>query len=89
MNNLAWACADCNSYKGTDLTGIDPETGRIERLFNPRSDVWSEHFAWEGGVMRPKTAIGRVTVTLLKINLPARVDVRRELMAAGLFPSDA
>ncbi|WP_410001711.1 HNH endonuclease [Singulisphaera sp. GP187] len=35
--NLCVACGRCNSHKkGPNLTGIDPDTGRIEPLFNPR-----------------------------------------------------
>ena len=37
-DNLALACAMCNSHKGTDLTSIDESTGEIVRLFHPRSD---------------------------------------------------
>ena len=39
MKNLAWCCADCNAHKGSDLTALEPETGRLERLFNPRKGV--------------------------------------------------
>ncbi len=34
--NLALACDRCNSHKGANLTGVDPETGDITELFNPR-----------------------------------------------------
>ena len=43
-DNLAFACARCNRYKGPNLSGIDPESGTITHLFNPRIDNWSEHF---------------------------------------------
>jgi hypothetical protein len=33
-----------------------------------------------------RTATGRVTVELLRINDPFRVEFREELMAEGLFP---
>ncbi|NUQ64986.1 MAG: hypothetical protein HUU20_21185 [Pirellulales bacterium] len=39
---LALACYNCNSFKGPNIAGIDPETGRLTRLFNPRVDVWSQ-----------------------------------------------
>lgn len=29
-SNLALSCHHCNLHKGPNLTGIDPETGRIE-----------------------------------------------------------
>jgi 5-methylcytosine-specific restriction endonuclease McrA len=43
--NLALACWQCNLKKGPNLTGIDPETGRVTRLFHPRKDNWQDHFA--------------------------------------------
>jgi 5-methylcytosine-specific restriction endonuclease McrA len=42
--NPALACDRCNSHKGTNLTGIDPETGEIVPLCNPRQHLWEEHF---------------------------------------------
>ena len=38
-SGLALACDRCNAYKGPNLTSIDPETGTLVALFNPRSDV--------------------------------------------------
>lgn len=86
LENLAWSCADCNAYKGSDLAGLDPETGRLEHLFNPRTDRWEDHFEWNGTELVGKTASGRVTVALLQVNRVERVAVRRELMAAARFP---
>jgi hypothetical protein len=86
LANLAWSCADCNAHKGSDLAGIDAQTGKLERLFNPRTDDWGEHFKWNGAELVGKTAIGRVTVAVLQVNREERVAVRRELMAAHLHP---
>jgi len=86
LANLAWSCPDCNAHKGSDLSGLDPKTGKLERLFNPRTDRWNEHFAWNGAELAGRTSIGRVTVALLQINREERIAVRRELMAAALFP---
>ena len=33
-----------------------------------------------------RTSIGRITIELLKINDPFRVELREELMVEGLFP---
>lgn len=60
--NLAVACIDCNLHKGSNLTGIDPETGRIVVLFNPRSQDWDEHFAWNGFSLDGVTDVGRPTI---------------------------
>ena len=87
LDNLAWSCADCNAHKGSDLAGLDPETGRLERLFNPRTDRWKAHFEWNSAALVGKTARGRVTVALLQINREERLAVRRELMALALYPA--
>src|SRR5688500_16550637 len=44
--NLALACRRCNARKGPNLVSVDPDSDRIARLFNPRIDSWSEHFAF-------------------------------------------
>ena len=44
MGNLALACAVCNGCKWKHHAGLDPETGTVVPLFNPRTDIWSEHF---------------------------------------------
>ena len=43
-DNLVIACLPCNRHKGSDLTSIDPLTGSITPLFNPRTQIWLEHF---------------------------------------------
>lgn len=82
-SNLALACERWNAFKGSDLTGIDPDTGRIERLFDPRSDVWSDHFEFRGVFLLGRTAQGRATVAVLGMNMERRVQLRAELMAQG------
>jgi HNH endonuclease len=73
LENLALACLPCNRRKGSDLTSFDPETGEIARLFDPRSQIWSEHFTIERGRILGLTAVGRTTVALLKFNTPTAV----------------
>lgn len=84
-SNLALSCFPCNRHKGPNLSGIDPGTGRHTRLFHPRRHAWAHHFKWEGAKLRGRTAIGRTTVRVLKINAPLRVMLREELISAGLF----
>lgn len=86
LDNLAYACVHCNAFKGPNIAGRDPATKNIERLFNPRQDDWREHFRWDGPALEAGTAIGRVTLAVLRINLPYRVAVRASLMEEGLFP---
>lgn len=85
LENLAWSCPECNARKGSDLTGIDPVTGRLDRLFNPRLDRWEDHFQWNGAELAGKTVNGRITVALLQINREERIAVRRELMTTKLY----
>jgi hypothetical protein len=84
--NLALACFACNNHKGTNLAGIDPLTGAIVRLFHPRRHRWSRHFFWNGPTLVGRTAIRRVTIVVLEINLPYRVALRQALIDEGEFP---
>ncbi len=84
-SNLAVSCVYCNSYKGSNISGLDPMTGRMTRLFHPRRHKWSHHFRYQGGVLLGRTAIGRTTVEVLEINLPNLVALREVLMEDGLF----
>jgi hypothetical protein len=82
--NLAYACFDCNRHKGTDLSSIDPRTGRITRLFNPRVQRCDIHFRLQqDGAIIPRTAAGRTTIQLLHLNDPIQVQIRAALIAAG------
>jgi len=85
-HNLALACFNCNSYKGPNIAGIDPETQQLTRLFDPRQDVWGEHFDWSGARLVGRTTIARATIDVLNINEPDRVEHRRLLIAEGVFP---
>lgn len=84
--NLAWACHVCNNLKGSNLSSVDIETGRIVRLFHPRRDRWTRHFRLESGQIVPVTAVGRVTEYLLQFNHPHTVKTRRALIKAGRYP---
>lgn len=86
-SNLALACLDCNRFKGSDIASLDPETGALTPLFDPRLDSWAAHFYVDGGLVAPKTAIARATLALLRINAAARVEVREELGALGRWPA--
>jgi hypothetical protein len=75
-SNLALACPQCNFRKGTNLTGIDPDSGLVTHLFNPRKDAWGDHFELKRGRIGPRTAEGRTTVWVLDMNESRRVRVR-------------
>ena len=83
--NLALACNRCNRAKGPNLSSLDPATGQLVRLFNPREDTWEAHFAFQGATIVGRTPEGRATVELLKMNEPKRVRTRATLIACGQF----
>jgi hypothetical protein len=85
-SNLCLACFACNRHKGPNVAGVDPQTGKIVPLFNPRRHKWSRHFRWDGSVLIGRTPIGRATVIALKMNLDHRVDLRQGLIDEGVFP---
>jgi 5-methylcytosine-specific restriction endonuclease McrA len=83
ITNLALACGRCNRHKGPNIAGLDPESGAIVPLFNPRKDQWDDHFIWMETSIVARTPIGRTTVQVLALNAPDRILVRQELAAAG------
>ncbi|MBC7883212.1 MAG: HNH endonuclease [Anaerolineae bacterium] len=89
-NNLCLSCTWCNLSKGVHVDGADPETNACVRLFNPRIDVWSEHFIWgkDKVTLLGKTAIGRATCIVLNMNREIALKVRQNWVAAGWHPPD-
>jgi len=85
-DNLALACIHCNRHKGTNIASLDPDTGQLTSLFNPRTQVWADHFALIGAQIIPQTPVGRVTVRLLRLNDLQRLRVRQALVEAGTYP---
>lgn len=84
-SNLCLACPRCNTSKGPNVAGVDPVSQRIVRLFHPRRHKWSAHFRWQGAELFGRTAIGRATITVLAINDPDAVAVRRAMILTGTF----
>lgn len=86
LENLALACFDCNRFKGSNIASLDPLSSELEQLFNPRTQVWNEHFKVLGGEIVPLTAIGRVTERILRLNLSKRLELREILAEMGQYP---
>jgi hypothetical protein len=86
--NLWLACRLCNSYKGTQTHARDPVANRNVKLFNPRQQKWSRHFARteDGTRISGLTASGRATVLALQLNNPYAVTVRQSWISAGWHP---
>lgn len=75
LGNLALACQQCNLHKGPNLTGLDPDTGKLVQLFNPRLDNWQVHFRYQGAVVQGLTPVGKTTVFVLDMNEESRVNL--------------
>jgi hypothetical protein len=88
-DNLVLACLPCNRHKGSDLTSIDPVSGKVTLLFNPRIQLWGDHFQLQEGYILGLSAIGRTTVFLLRFNDSTRIQVRQNLIAYGLYPNSS
>lgn len=86
LNNLALACFGCNNAKYNRSVGFDDVTAQQSSLYNPRSDVWAEHFIWNDFEIEALSATGRVTVNMLKLNRPPLINLRRLLATIGLHP---
>lgn len=88
--NLWLSCRRCNEFKGIQIQGFDLETSENAPLFNPRTQVWSEHFSWsmDGTEVIGITPIGRVTVNTLNLNEEIIVVTRRLWVSVGWFPPE-
>ena len=88
-DNLAYACVFCNRSKGSDIGSIVQSTGLFLRFFNPRTDIWAEHFALDGVTIVALSDMGAVTTRILDLNNGARLLERRTLQTVGRYPSAA
>jgi len=90
-DNLWLACIACNRCK-RDLTHFaDPQTGQIVLLFNPRRQIWHEHFQWnaDGTIIQGLTECGRATVVALQMNNEIIVASRSLWVQFGLWPPES
>lgn len=85
LDNLALACIRCNLNKGPNIASLDPMDGGFTRLYHPRRDRWSDHFAVQGALLVGLTPIGRATVSVLAMNEPLRFAARQALIDEGAF----
>lgn len=93
LDNLALACRRCNERRYNFTTGIDPATEAEAPLFNPRQQIWSEHFMWSADALKiiGTTPSGRATCNRLDLNDERREEpfiqnARRQWIAARLHP---
>jgi len=86
--NLWLICTRCNQFKGSQTHAKDPRSGESVPLFNPRTQIWQEHFAWseDGAEIIGRTACGRATVEALNLNRELAVLARRRWVSVGWHP---
>jgi 5-methylcytosine-specific restriction endonuclease McrA len=88
VENLWLSCRRCNGFKGAQVAAPDPLSAQIIPLFNPRTQIWQEHFQWseDGTQIIGVTACGRATVAALKVNTPEICAARRLWVSVGWWP---
>ena len=86
--NLWLVCTRCNQFKGSKTQAADSQTGEVVPLFNPRTQVWTEHFSWseDGTEIVGRTACGRATVDALCLNRELVILARRRWVSVGWHP---
>jgi hypothetical protein len=70
VDNLALACRRCNERRYNFVKAIDPQTQEVVSIFDPRRQLWSEHFVWINNATEIKgvTSIGRATCDRFDLN---------------------
>ncbi len=83
--NLWLACPFCNTFKGSHTHGTDPKTKRKVTLFNPRKQIWKNHFEFDSNraAIIGKTICERATVNVLKINNDLALETRKHWVRVG------
>ncbi len=89
LENFALSCSGCNGLKHDAIQAIDKGTGQLVPLYNPRKDIWAEHFTWNEGftLIVGISPIGRATVTKLKLNRQSIINLRTALFKVGEHPN--
>ena len=86
--NFALSCWNCNNKKAAHVDGVDPDSGTVVPLFNPRTDDWDTHFELESTLTKiaGKTSCGRATVARLRMNDPSQVEARALWLLTQVWP---
>jgi hypothetical protein len=84
--NLALACVSCSLRKGAREFVTEEESENATRIYNPRNDIWEEHFKWDGVALKGITAKGKATIKILNLNRPLILAIREEEILLGRHP---
>ena len=87
-DNLAYSCQGCNNKKYNHTESKDWITGEVTRLYQPRQDIWLEHFQWNEDFSEiiGITPVGRATVQRLDLNRNGVRNLRIALYLIALHP---
>ncbi len=86
-DNLCLSCYECNGFKGSNVAALDPLTGLATRLYDPRRQVWAEHFEMNAdATLSGLTPEGRTTLLVLRLNDSERVQQRLGEVQIGAYP---
>ena len=86
LENLALACSTCNHYKGYAVVKYYYESGKTVLLFNPRKQIWNEHFRLEeSGIIASVSETGEATIDILVLNEKIRVEGRFTLIKRNII----
>lgn len=88
LDNLALACSACNNSKYNKTEALDQTGKQKNLLYNPRKDIWKEHFAWNSDFSQivGLSEKGKVTIETLKLNRERTVIIRKFLYLVGKHP---
>lgn len=88
LNNIARSCGRCNILKNQQIHAFDPVTGKIFPFYNPRKDIWTEHFQWSDDelLVYGLSEIGRTTIEVFQLNREHLINLRKVLKIIKLHP---
>jgi len=86
--NLWLACRECNAHKAKKTKAVDTLTGKTVKLFNPRRQIWREHFEFsqDNSQIIGKNPCGRATIESLQINNFYQTTARSIWIEMNKFP---
>ena len=78
IRRQTWHTRACDATCSRERTSAasDPTSGQITLLFNPRTQLWRQHFHWNGPTLMGLSPEGRATIALMQMNAPERIRVR-------------
>jgi hypothetical protein len=88
LKTSRWPAKAATTIKYQHTEAVDPVSGLIAPLYNPRRDHWSNHFVWSADllVLVGLTPTGRATIATLRLNRTGVVNLRRLLLGVGEHP---